>query len=238
MSRRGERPHRSAARRAERRQDDGADGEADAEAGDARAVLGDPRADDDVGRPARRRRQEVGHPGGVAVELDAPEDDDADRGQRQGCRVASTAGHRRGDGDRADELDRHALAEVGAVDGQVEERVHRRRGDPEDRRRGELPAGPPAPERAGHGEHGDRRADDAQPGDRLRRDLVEQQDGDRRAEVLGDRRQDEQRLGRGGVEESRSDGRGEAPLRCPSGHGATRTARGRCGRSPARAAGS
>ena len=44
------------------------------------------------------------------------------------------------------------------------------------------------------GEHGERRADEAQPGDRLRLDLVEQQDGDGGADVLGERREDEQRL--------------------------------------------
>ena len=49
------RPHVAAARRAERRQRDGADGQADAEAGDAGTLPGDTRADDDVGRPAGGR---------------------------------------------------------------------------------------------------------------------------------------------------------------------------------------
>ena len=98
------------------------------------------RSDHDVGGPASRRRQQVCDAGGVAVELGAAEDDDPDHRQHEGSGVAGAARRGRGDGDRPDELDRHALAEVGAVDGEVEERVHRRRGDAEDRRRGELAA--------------------------------------------------------------------------------------------------
>ena len=44
-------------------------------------------------------------------------------------------------------------------------------------------------------------AGDTQPGHRLRGDLIEQQRGDRGARVLGDRREDEQRLGCRCVEE-------------------------------------
>ena len=47
-------------------------------------------------------------------------------------RVAPRAGERGGDGDRADELDDHALAEGEAIDRQVEEQVHQRSGDAED----------------------------------------------------------------------------------------------------------
>ena len=87
-------------------------------------------------------------PGGVVVDLDAAEHDDAGDGEDEGAGVAPGAGHHGGDDDRPDELDGHALAEVGAVDGHVEERVHRRRGDAEHGRGGELAAGPAAPERA------------------------------------------------------------------------------------------
>ena len=63
----------------------------------------------------------------------------------------------------------------------------------------EIATGPPAVEAGRDREEGEGRADDAEPGDGLRLDLVEHRHGDRRADVLRDRREDEQRLRREAV---------------------------------------
>ena len=137
----------------------------------------------------------------VVADLEPAEHEHADGGEAEGDGVAGGARHRRGDDDRADELDGDALAEVGAVDAEVEERVHQRRGDAEDGRRGELAAGPAARTRWRDDEQRDRRADDAEPGDGLRGDLVEQERRrSTRPMYWAIAESDEQRLGRRGVE--------------------------------------
>ena len=119
---------------------------------------------------------------------------DAADGEHECRGVARGPRHRRGHRDRAEELDRHALAEIDAIDGEVEERVHQRRRHAEDRRCDELRAGPAAADAARDGQQRERGTDDAEPGDRLWFDLVEERHGDRRADVLRQRRQDEERL--------------------------------------------
>ena len=98
--------------------------------------------------------------------------------------------------DRPDELDRHGGAERQPVDREIEGEVHQRQRDAERRdqpkpRRGpaRLPRPPPGDE------HGGRRHD-AQPGDARGGDRGEEQHGERGADVLRDRAEDEQRLRR------------------------------------------
>jgi hypothetical protein len=107
-----------------------------------------------------------------------------------------------GDGDRPEELDRHALAEVDPVDREVEEQVHRRRRDAEHRGADQIAARPTAMEPGGDREQRDRGAHHPEPGDGPRLDLVEQADRDGRADVLRQRRQHEQHLGRGGRQDA------------------------------------
>ena len=106
------------------------------------------------------------------------------------------AGGRGGDRDRSEELDRDALAEIDVIDAEIEEEVHQRRGDAEDGGAGEVTARPSAVEAGRDREQRDRRPHHAEPGDGLRFDLVEQRHRDRGTDVLRDRGEQEQRLGR------------------------------------------
>ena len=60
--------------------------------------------------------------------------------------VATGAGGRSSDGDRSDELDRHALAQVDPGDAEVEEQVHRSGRGAEHRRADEVAPRPAAVE--------------------------------------------------------------------------------------------
>ena len=79
--------------------------------------------------------------------------------------------------DRSEELDRDALAEIDVVDAEIEEEVHQRRGDAEDRSAGEVTARPAIEPRRDRQQR-DRRPHHAEPGDGLRFDLVEQRHRD------------------------------------------------------------
>ena len=189
------RPDVAAARRSERRERDGADREPDGEAGDAAVGRSDATADHDVGRPHRRGEEDEQQPERLGVDLDAGQHEHAGDGEQQCDRVAAGARERGGDGDRPDELHHDALAEVDAIDREVEEHVHQRRGDAEDRDRDEVGARPPAAEVAsGDREQHDGGADHAEPRDRGGAGLVEHRHGDDRAGVLRDAGDDEQRL--------------------------------------------
>ncbi len=69
-----------------------ADREADAEAGHASVESGDVGPDHDVRRPHQRREEDEEQPEGVAVDLGAPEHEDADDRKGQGDGVATAAG--------------------------------------------------------------------------------------------------------------------------------------------------
>ena len=147
-----------------------------------------------------RREEDEQQSHSVPVDLGAAQNEHAGDGEQQRQRVSLAASGDRRDGDRADELDRDGDAEVDAVDAEVEERVHQRGDDAEERRGEKFGPGPTLTPCTRCDHHGDRRADDSEPRNGLGFDLVEQADGDDGTQVLGDGRQDEERLGLGGVQ--------------------------------------
>jgi len=161
---------------------------------------GHPGADDDVRGPHRRRQPDEHETERVALDLSAAENDHTGDREQQCDRVARRARGHCGHGDRAEELDRHRLAEIDAVDRQVEEHVHQRGRHPECRRGDELGTGPSFPPGPRDGHERQCRTDHAEPGDGLWFDLVEQADGDHRPHVLGDGREDEEGFGLRGVQ--------------------------------------
>jgi hypothetical protein len=134
-------------------------------------------------------------------DLDAAQGRHADHRERQGERVPERPRHRGGDGDRPDELDRDALAEVDPLDREVEEQVHQRGRDAEHGRPDQVAAGPAVME------PGDTASSaTAAPITRNQATIsarpVEHRDGDRRPDVLRHRREDEQRFGRCGRQDA------------------------------------
>ena len=67
----------------------------------------------------------------LGVDLHATEHHHPGDGQQERPGVAPAPGEHRGDRDGSDELDHDALAQIDAVDREVEEQVHQRRGDAE-----------------------------------------------------------------------------------------------------------
>ena len=164
------RRRRAAAGRTDRRERDRADGQPDAQAGDAAADLGDPRADARCTSPTSPTSARIHSTPTVLSPISTPPSTRTP--PAASARASGVAGrpcHRGGDGDRADELDRDALAEVGAVERHVEARCSsprsrcRRSPRPPNWRRVQPRHAPrdtaSSPSAA---------ADDAHPGDRLR----------------------------------------------------------------------
>ena len=177
-------------------------------------------AEDHVDRPQHARARREREADRAARDVDVGERDDAGGGEHERGDVARRPRAERGDGDRADELDRDRRAERQAVDREVEGDVHQPHRDPEDGdepqpggRPRRLPRPPPG------GERGAAR-DDAQPRHARGGDRLEQQHRERSADVLRDRAEDEQRLrrqpvgdrdGRAARHAARLDGRSRKP---------------------------
>jgi hypothetical protein len=133
--------------------------------------------------------------------MDVGEQQHAGDGEREGEEVAPGARADRRDGDRAGELDRDGGAERQPVDREVEREVHARERRAERPDEQEPPAGPAGAPRPPPGDEGDRGARRPQPGEPGRGHRREEQDRDRRPDVLRDRAEDEERLRRDAVAE-------------------------------------
>jgi hypothetical protein len=155
-------------------------------------LAGDAVGEHDVEREQDRVGEGERHPQRLAGELDVGEQVDPGHGEHQGANVARRTRAERGEHDDREELDRGDGAERQAVDGQVEAAVHHRQHHaPREQQPAaqEAPGTPP-------GREDQRRRRDAQPGHAEGLDAGEQQDGERRAEVVEDGAADEVRGGR------------------------------------------
>src|SRR5262249_50892140 len=120
------------------------------------------------------------------------------------------------------ELDRPDRRQGQAVDGEIKDRVHGGEDDAEGDRQAKLPAAEPrpppgpTPEREDH-----RRAGDTQPGNAERRNLREEQHGERGAEIVKDRADEKEEVRRQPIEDGGT-GERSADWRCGRVHG------GRC----------
>ena len=186
---------------ADRRHDDRSHEHGPGQAVDAagRAPLRDPVGEDDVDGEERRVHEGEDDSNHVALDAHVDEQVDARRGGDQGEGVAGRARPGRCERDNRQELDRRHRGEREPVDRHVEARVHDGQHGTQGKQqaaaaaveRGEA-APRPAPERVDR-----RRARDAKPRRAQRLDAGEEEDGERRAEVVEDGAADEERGGRG-----------------------------------------
>ena len=176
------------AERAERQQDQGADGHRDghpAAAGDGGARPG---ARHDVQRPERGRDQREHHPQRVepaasAVAVGQAQGEDAEQGEHDPAAVAPAARQRGREGERAEELDRHRRAERQPGEGGVVEPVHPGQADPEEDDGPPLRPAPAAHPRPDDREQHDRGEAEAEQGGAHRAGDREQVRRQRRAEL-------------------------------------------------------
>ena len=158
--------------------------------------VGDSAPEDDVHGPHRRGGEDEEDAPRLAADLHTGERDHAERGQRQRDRVAGAPCERGRDGDGADELDHHALAQRQPVECEVEEQVHHGGRDAEERRTAQLGPRPAAAHLTPrYGDQEERRRQHTEPGNRGRPHLLEQVDGHHGARVLRDAGDREQCLG-------------------------------------------
>ena len=166
--------------------------------GTSRRIVGDLVTEHDVGDEARAVAESEHEAERLRREPDHGQRRHAGDGQREGHGVAAGAGAGYGQGDGAEELDRADGGQRQPRHGQVEQRVHNgqyaaKRGQPDPLAGVQIADQPPGPPPGG--EHG-RGAGDPQPHHTERRDVGEQEHGQRRAQIVEDRGHGEKGNGR------------------------------------------
>ena len=164
--------------------------------GRAQPVVGQAFAQNHISGPARCCDGNEDQAGRVGLPLDAGQQHNAGRRQGDGGQVAAGAGGPQGNTDRAGELQRHRRPQRQVIDGQVERRVHDRRGDPEgeggaQHRPGGHPGTYRAPPWPGEHQQGGAGTGEPKPGGAAGADLVEHADRQRGADIERDPTEDE-----------------------------------------------